>query len=116
MTTKFKLTKELANELKDIYHDYYITHKDDENKVLIYDEDESKMVTVSSCIDFCNMMIRIPTESYCGEKVYPRDIGFISDYSEYEKKCLFVILKEYGNDLCEEILKYLREELNYECE
>ena len=42
MTVKFKLAKELANELKDIYHDYYITHKDDENKVLIYDEDESK--------------------------------------------------------------------------
>ena len=113
---KFKLSKELESELKEIYIDYVEKHKNDEDKTLVPCEDESYVVTLSSCVDVVKNFIRIPTEYYCGEKVYPRTINIISDYTYYEKKCVYEILKEYDTDLSREISKYLRKELKYACE
>lgn len=116
---KFKLDKNLESELRDIYNNYIDKHKNDvtsdkEEIILRKETNEMYDVTLSSCVDVCMNMIRIPNEYYCGEKVYPRDIGYISDYSFYEKKCLFEILKEYNSDLSEAIRNYLKCELCYD--
>ena len=113
---KFKLSKELKGELAEIYKDYINRHEKDEDKILLPCKDESYEVTLSSCVDVVKNFIRIPTEYYCGEKVYPRTINIISDYTYYEKKCVYEILKEYDTDLSREISKYLRKELKYACE
>ena len=111
---KFRLSKELKGELAEIYKDYINRHEKDEDKILVPCEDESYEVTLSSCIDICKNMIRIPTEYYCGAKVYPRSLDLISDYTYYEKKCVYEILKEYDTDLTKEISKYLKSELKYD--
>ena len=67
--------------------------------------DEIYDVTVYSCSDVAYNFIRIPTEYYCGEKVYPRTIKDISDYSYYEKLCVREIIKYYNTDLKDKIFE-----------
>ena len=116
---KFKLDKTLESELRNIYDDYAKRHADEvtsdkEEIVLRKADDEMYDVTLSSCVDVAKNFIRIPTEYYCGEKVYPRNVALISDYSYYEKKCVYEILKEYKSDLVKTISDYLRGELKYD--
>lgn len=116
---KFKLDKNSESELRNIYEDYAKRHTDDvtsdkEEIMLRKADNEMYDVTLSSCVSVAKNFIRIPTEYYCGEKVYPRDIGFISDYSYYEKKCVYEILKEYESDLVKTISDYLKGELKYD--
>lgn len=116
---KFKLDKTLESELRNIYDDYTKRHADEvtsdkEEIVLRKADDEMYDITLSSCVDVAKNFIRIPTEYYCGEKVYPRNVALISDYSYYEKKCVYEILKEYKSDLVKTISDYLREELKYD--
>ena len=116
---KFKLNKTLESELRNIYNDYAKRHADEvtsdkEEIVLRKADDEMYDVTLSSCVDVAKNFIRIPTEYYCGEKVYPRNVALISDYSYYEKKCVYEILKEYKSDLVKTISDYLKGELKYD--
>jgi len=116
---KFKLDKTSESELRNIYEDYAKRHaneitSDKEEIVLRKADNEIYDVTLSSCVDVAKNFIRIPTEYYCGEKVYPRNVALISDYSYYEKKCVYEILKEYKSDLVKTISDYLRGELKYD--
>ena len=116
---KFKLDKTSESELRNIYDDYAKRHanevtSDKEEIVLRKAENEMYDVTLSSCVSVAKNFIRIPTEYYCGEKVYPRNVALISDYSYYEKKCVYEILKEYKSDLVKTISDYLKEELKYD--
>ena len=116
---KFKLDKTSESELRNIYDDYAKRHADEvtsdkEEIVLRKADNEMYYVTLSSCVDVAKNFIRIPTEYYCGEKVYPRNVALISDYSYYEKKCVYEILKEYKSDLVKTISDYLRGELKYD--
>lgn len=110
---KLILTKEEELELKSIFQNYYETHKDVENsdEIILFKHptDEIYDVTVYSCSDVAYNFIRIPTEYYCGEKVYPRTIKDISDYSYYEKLCTREIIKHYNTDLKDKIIKYICE-------
>ena len=115
MKKKFKLDKDLELELRNIYNDYVNRHYDKEDMILLksYD-DEMYDVTLFDCVDVCKNFTRIPIEYWCGEKVYPRNIGLISDYTYYEKKCVYEILKEYKSDLAKTISDYLKGELKYD--
>lgn len=116
---KFKLDKTSECKLRNIYDDYAKRHGDEvtsdkEEIVLRKADNEMYDVTLSSCVDVAKNFIRIPTEYYCGEKVYPRNVALISDYSYYEKKCVYEILKEYKSDLVKTISDYLKGELKYD--
>ena len=116
---KFKLDKILESELRNIYGDYAKRHADEvtsDKKEIILRKADNEMydVTLSSCVSVAKNFIRIPTEYYCGEKVYPRNVALISDYSYYEKKCVYEILKEYKSDLVKTISDYLKGELKYD--
>lgn len=112
---KFILTKEQKTKLHEIYKDYIKQHKNEKDKLLKSDENGNEMydVTLESCAQICELMIRIPTEFWFGEKVHPRKIDEIHSYSLYEKMCLFEILKEYPCELSDYISAYLKKTLNY---
>ena len=97
---RYELSKEHSDELKNIFNDYIKKHlneamSDNGNVVLRKADDKLYDVTLYSCVDVAKNFVRIPTEYYCGNKVYPRNIGLLSDYSFYERECVKEILKEY---------------------
>ena len=109
--SKFILTNKEESELKSIFKNYHETHKDDKNsdEIILFKHSKDEMydVTVYSCVDVANNFIRIPTEYYCGEKVYPRTVKNLSEWSYYEKLCVREILKDYDTELKEKIIDYI---------